>query len=196
MILDLLRHGDTGRRGQFDGRHDPPLLAGACSAWQHVPRAPWTRIISSPRQRALQTAQQVAGQARAIEINEDWAEWHFGDWEGRRREDIAIDAEGQRALAAFDRDPAANPPPGAEPWHALQSRVQRALRALATMDEQARVLVVSHAGPIRLALSLACGLPLPALWALRVDYGTGLQLRLGHDDNAGLWGELIEVRQA
>lgn len=143
----------------------------------------------------MQTAQALVN-AEPIQINEDWAEWHFGDWDGRHRDDIASDAAGRAALAAFYQDPAAHPPPHAESWSDLRARVERGLRALCSEQDDMPVLVVTHAGPMRLALSLACGFPLTALWALRVDYGTRVRLRIGVDAQDRLWGELIEVRQA
>lgn len=198
MILDLVRHASTGRAGHFDGRTDPPLLPGAADAVRGgCAGMAWSRVISSPRQRARDTAQALAGaQAVPVEIVEDWAEWDFGDWDGRHRDAIAADEASRRALQAFYQDPGANPPPNAEPWAAFEARIERALRALAAQDDASPVLVVSHAGPLRLALALACGLPLASLWAVRIDYGTRLRLRVRTDGADRLWGELIEVRQA
>lgn len=198
MILDLVRHASTGRAGHFDGRTDPPLLPGAADAvCGGCAGMAWSRVISSPRQRARDTAQALAGaQAVPVEIVEDWAEWDFGDWDGRHRDAVAVDEASRRALQAFYQDPGANPPPNAEPWAAFEARIERALRALAAQDDVSPVLVVSHAGPLRLALALACGLPLASLWAVRIDYGTRLRLRVRTDGADRLWGELIEVRQA
>lgn len=198
MIVDLIRHGSTGRAGHFDGRSDPPLLADACEDLlrAHAGMA-WSRIISSPRQRALHTAQALAAAMHSsVVVDEDWAEWHFGDWDGQHCDDIAREEGGEAALAAFYRDPAAFPPPNAEAWSALRGRIERGLRAIASAEDATPWLVVSHAGAIRLAISLACGWPLPALFALRVDYGTRVRLRLGIDAHDHLWGELLEVRQA
>jgi len=198
MIIDLIRHGDTGRRGHFDGRNDPPLLADACAGWSTSMAAlHWNHAISSPLQRAQQTAQALIGSsALSLSIAEDWAEWHFGDWEGLSPEELACSDAGRVALANFQRDPVRFPPPNAEPWDVFQTRVGRALRSLASLDDSARVLVVSHAGPIRQAIASACGIPLPSVWAMRIDYGTRVRLRLGLDSNDRVWGELIELRQA
>nr|WP_295382918.1 histidine phosphatase family protein [Pseudoxanthomonas sp.] len=198
MILDLVRHASTGRAGHFDGRTDSPLLPGAADAVRGgCAGVAWSRVISSPRQRALHTARALAtAQAMPVDVVEDWAEWDFGDWDGQHRDAIAVDDAARHALRAFYQDPGAYPPPNAEPWADFQARIDRALRALAPLDEASPVLVVSHAGPLRLALALACGLPLAALWAIRIDYGTRLRLRVQTDAADRLWGELIEVRQA
>lgn len=198
MILDLIRHGDTGRRGYLDGRHDPPLLAGACQDWQAwFPLHEWSHVISSPLLRARQTAQALlADGAPPPELSHDWAEWDFGDWDGQSQAALSASEENSKALAAFQRDPIRFPPPHAEPWDAFQARIERALRALASGDDEASALVVTHAGPIRQAIALACGLPMMSLWAVRIEYGTRVRLRVGIDVSDRLWGELIEVRQA
>ncbi|MGX5729093.1 histidine phosphatase family protein [Pseudoxanthomonas beigongshangi] len=198
MIVDLVRHASTGRAGHFDGRTDPPLLPGAADAiCGGCAGMAWSRVISSPRQRALHTAQALAApQALPVAIDVDWAEWDFGDWDGQHRDAIAVDDASRHALQAFYQDPGANPPPNAEPWDAFEARIGRGLRALAAQDDAAPALVVSHAGPLRLALALACGLPLASSWAVRIDYGTRLRLRVQTDAADRLWGELIEVRQA
>lgn len=198
MILDLVRHASTGRAGHFDGRTDPPLLPGAADAvCDGCAGIAWSRVISSPRQRALHTARALAApRDLPVTLAGDWAEWDFGDWDGRHRNAIAADDASRNALQAFYQDPGAHPPPNAEPWTDFESRISHGLRALAPLDEASPVLVVSHAGPLRLALALACGLPLAALWAIRIDYGTRLRLRVQTDAADRLWGELIEVRQA
>ncbi len=198
MILDLVRHASTGRAGHFDGRTDPPLLPGAADAvCGGCAGIAWARVISSPRRRAVHTAQALAGaQAVPVEVAEDWAEWDFGDWDGHHRDAIAVDDASRGALQAFYQDPGAHPPPNAEPWPAFEARIERGLRALASPEDAAPVLVVSHAGPLRMALALACGWPLASLWAVRIDYGTRVRLRVRNDAGDRLWGELIEVRQA
>ena len=61
MILDLIRHADTGRAGYLDGRSDPALLPraaalvdAACAGLQ------WPRVIASPLLRARDTALALA----------------------------------------------------------------------------------------------------------------------------------------
>ena len=57
------------------------------------------------------------------------------------------------------------------------------------------MLVITHAGPMRAALALACGIPFANLWAFKIDPGTRITLRAGRDPGAGLWGEIVEVVQ-
>ena len=194
MILDLLRHADTGRRGHLDGRSDPPLLAGATEGpcRRHGGTA-WASVTSSPLRRAHDTALALAGpQGLPVNLDARWAELDFGDWDGRPGHELPAGA-----VAAFHADPVRCPPPGGEPWPAFGRRISAALRALLEQNrsEARPVLVVSHGGAMRMALSQVCGLSLASTWALRIDYGTRLRLRVevGGDDR--LWGELLELVQ-
>ncbi|MGY0610756.1 MULTISPECIES: histidine phosphatase family protein [unclassified Luteimonas] len=194
MIVDFVRHADTGRRGHMDGRSDPPLCPGAVDApcLRHA-GIHWTRAISSPLRRAHDTALALARPLDlAVQTVVQWAEFDFGDWDGQRG-----DALRANALAAFHADPRRNPPPGGERWELFEHRIAAALQALLADagDSDGPVLVVSHGGALRMALSQACGLPLAALWALRIDYGTRLRVRVEAGEDGLPWGELIELAQ-
>lgn len=178
----------------MDGRSDPPLLPGATRATcRRHGDIPWARIIASPLKRAHDTALALAAPlGLPVEPGPQWVELDFGDWEGRRGDSLPAEA-----LAAFHADPARHPPPGGEDWEAFGLRVAGALQALlaAAGDDARPWLVVSHGGPLRMALAQACGLPLAALWALRIDYGTRLRLRVEAGDHGRPWGELLELVQ-
>jgi len=197
MILDLVRHASTGRDTHLDGRSDPPLLAGAhdalCAAYaQHQ----WQRVISSPRLRALHTAVALAV-PRGLEVQPEveWEELDFGDWDG-----MAIEALAEQDLLGFHRDPHAFPPPNGESWGHFERRIARALDRLfddiedGQEEDPAPTLIVSHGGPLRMVLSQVCGLPVTSCWALRIDHGTRLRLRVERTDS-GVWGELLELQQ-
>jgi len=197
VILDLMRHASTGRHGHLDGRTDPPLLDGAVDALlQRHGGGRWSRVIASPRRRALDTATALlAGRDLFCEIHPDWAELDFGDWDGRRYDEIPAEQ-----LAGLYDPPHAQVPPNGESWQQFQARIEAQLQRLLDEGEDGDeggdpVLVVSHAGVLRLAVSCVCGMPLAALWALRIDYGTRLRLRVERDDDGRLWGELLELCQ-
>lgn len=194
MIIDLVRHADTGRRGHMDGRSDPPLVAGATDApCRRHAGIHWARIISSPLRRAHDTALALAEPlGLAVEPDRQWVEFDFGDWDGER-----ADALPAGTVAAFHADPLRSAPPGSEGWGDFGNRIATALRGLVaeTGSDGGPVLVVSHGGALRMALSQACGLPLAALWAVRIDYGTRLRLRVEAGDGGDLWGELLELVQ-
>ncbi|WP_421569093.1 histidine phosphatase family protein [Stenotrophomonas sp. PD6] len=191
MILDLVRHASTGRDGYLDGRSDPPLEAGTTDALcERYAGLQWERVLSSPRQRALATADALA-LPRGLEViaDEEWEELDFGDWDGQ-----PLDALPMQALQAFHLDPHTNPPPHGESWGHFERRISRALHRLLDDPEPVPTLIVSHGGPLRMVLSQVCGLPMAMCWALRIDHGTRLQLRVQREEGE-LWGELLELQQ-
>jgi alpha-ribazole phosphatase len=191
MILDLIRHASTGRDGHLDGRTDPPLEDGStdglCARYAALG---WERVLSSPRQRALASADALAV-PRGLEVIADaeWEELDFGTWDGQALDDLPM-----QELSAFHLDPHANPPPQGESWGHFERRIARGLHRLLDEPEPPSTLIVSHGGPLRMVLSQVCGLPMAMCWALRIDHGTRLRLRVEREDER-LWGELLELQQ-
>ncbi|GLH79358.1 hypothetical protein SSBR45G_42670 [Bradyrhizobium sp. SSBR45G] len=196
MRLDLLRHGTTGRDGYLDGRTDPPLSE---IGWEQVRRQTqsriWRRVVSSPLARACAAAEDYARQTGgALEIDGDWRELDFGHWDGRSRSDIAAEPGGEALLDAFYADAAVSAPAG-ESWADLQTRVARAVERVLTVPEPTPVLVMTHGGAMRAALSHLLGWPLRQLWSLRIHPGTRITLEAGLGGERGPWGEIVEVIQ-
>jgi broad specificity phosphatase PhoE len=166
--LILVRHAATAWTGhRYCGRSDPPLspagriAASTLAAELATALEPRTRIVSSPSQRALQTATAIAAAAglRPVETDPRWLEADLGIAEGRtfaELERIAPDLAG--ALADGD---AAIDWPGGETSASLAERVESAWTALRDADRAA--VVVSHGGPLRIAMALALGVPASTL---------------------------------
>jgi broad specificity phosphatase PhoE len=99
LRLYLVRHGETiwSVSGQHTGRTDIPLTPhGEAEARELRPlleRIPFTAVLVSPRQRALQTCD-LAGLAATAKIEPDLAEWDYGDYEARRSVDISKERPG------------------------------------------------------------------------------------------------------
>jgi probable phosphoglycerate mutase len=93
LQLFLIRHGETAwsLSGQHTGRTDIPLTAHGEQQAQEL--EPWLRqvrfahVLTSPRQRARQTCD-LAGLGATAEVEPDLSEWDYGDYEGRRTDDI------------------------------------------------------------------------------------------------------------
>jgi alpha-ribazole phosphatase len=197
MLIDLVRHGTTARDGYLDGITDHPLSAeGRAQFESQTADRIWTTIVTSPLRRAREAAEGLA-EARnlGLRIDQDWAELNFGVWDGRRKSELEAEPATHAALAAFYRDPQAYAPPGGESWASLEMRIGRALGRLADSSSPGPTLVVTHAGPVRLALSMVCGLPLNSLWALRVGFGTRIRLNFEVATNGRFWGEIVEISQ-
>jgi alpha-ribazole phosphatase len=101
---------------------------------------------ASPARRTIDTA-------RALKLHPvpiaDFVEQDFGEWTGRRHDELA--AGGGEHYARFWDDPARSRPPGGE---SFEDQVQRVRRGLLAIGEGPATLVV-HAGTIRAALCIA-----------------------------------------
>jgi broad specificity phosphatase PhoE len=171
-FVDLLRHGETAGGTRYRGRTDDPLTP---EGWQQMrtatARGEWDRIVTSPLQRCRAFAAELAA-TRGIDLEVDprLQEMDFGSWEGRTAEELM--AEDRDALLRFWADPVAHPPPGGETLAALSLRVLDAWADLASGGRGARVLVVSHGGPIRVILGHLSGIAPAALITIQVPHGS------------------------
>lgn len=171
----LVRHGEADGAGRcYGARHDVPLTAAgveqARAAAAALPSV--GTLVCSPARRARQTAE-VFGAAPRVDAR--WLERDFGAWEGRlwaecwaeAPPDVDVDAERYAAWT----------PPGGETTQAVQARVAEALEELAATDAPQPVVVITHAGPIRLALRHALGLDLRQTFAFAPNPGSATCLR-------------------
>jgi broad specificity phosphatase PhoE len=85
----LIRHGET--EWSKNGRHTsvtdlpltPPGVAASQALAAYLDGIRLDHVFSSPRQRARITAEYALGdRATSMDITEDLAEWHYGDYEG------------------------------------------------------------------------------------------------------------------
>jgi alpha-ribazole phosphatase len=101
---------------------------------------------ASPARRTIQTA-------RALRLDPvpmpEFAEQDFGDWTGRRHDDLATG--GDENYARFWEDPARGRPPGGE---SFEDQVQRVRQGVLKLAPGPATLVV-HSGTIRAALCIA-----------------------------------------
>ncbi|HKZ97773.1 MAG TPA: histidine phosphatase family protein [Hyphomicrobiaceae bacterium] len=196
-VIDLMRHGETERAGDLIGRTDCALSqAGWTQFERQTAHGSWALVIASPLKRACEAAERLgAKRGLPVVIDPDWREIDLGDWDGKALAELEADPHSAALMTQFYRDPETAQAPNGEPWAALRARIDRALARLAEGTDAGGVLVVTHGGPIRTALSLACAIPLPSLWALRIDPATRVRLALARHPERGLWGEILEVEQ-
>ena len=162
----LVRHGATAWSGRrYCGRSDPPMHAAGVAAVALMAATlapslpPGLRIISSPSRRARGTARAIAGAARIgdaeVEVDERWLEADIGMAEGRTFDELAAFAPD--LAAALARGETAIDWPGGETAAALAIRVEAAWDEI--ISRAVPTVIVSHAGPLRLAMGLALGRP-------------------------------------
>jgi len=89
----LGRHGETAwsLSGQHTGLTDLPLTErgerNASRMRNRLAGISFARVLTSPLQRAMRTCQ-LAGFGDRAEVNRDLVEWNYGQYEGRRRDEI------------------------------------------------------------------------------------------------------------
>ncbi|HEY5790482.1 MAG TPA: alpha-ribazole phosphatase family protein, partial [Gammaproteobacteria bacterium] len=165
--VDLIRHGQPLGGSRFRGRLDDPL---SDAGWQDMRRAlgqgtRWTAVVSSPLLRCADFARDHARRLGVpLELEPRFAELGFGDWEGCQHADLRA-SDGER-LRAFWADPEHNPPPGGEPLLQFRDRVQAAWADLLAEHAGGHVLVVAHAGVIRILVMQVLGMPLERYYRL------------------------------
>jgi probable phosphoglycerate mutase len=160
--LVLLRHAQTDCTvaGSFCGDHDPPLSpAGRLMAGRLADAAGLagvSRLLVSPARRSVQTSTALASRYGLVaRLDPRLRELSFGQWEGRRPEQVRTEPAYQRWFG----DPARHPPPGGETGLAVLARVLAvATEAMAGRDA-AKVALLTHKAPVRLLVCHFLGLP-------------------------------------
>ena len=163
----LIRHGETdltGRvlYGRMPGVH---LSADGCrqaQALSHGLQARYTvkAIVSSPLERALETARYLAEDlSLPISTDDDLLELDYGEWMGK----TFVEIREQDDWHHYNRLRSVSSPPGGELLMQVQARAWGAIKRILAEhegDEEATVAVVSHGDVIRALLVLFLGMPL------------------------------------
>jgi broad specificity phosphatase PhoE len=164
----LVRHAPTAWTGsRYCGRSDPSLDATGVAVAQRLASelapalAPGTRIVSSPSRRTHATAAAIASTAGVADITIDdrWREADCGIAEGLTFEELERAAP-DLARRLADGDTAIDWP-GGESAEELERRVSAAWED--AVGSGADLVIVSHAGPLRIALAIATGRPAGAV---------------------------------
>ena len=135
---------------------------------------PGTTVLSSPLRRARRLADALAVPARVgVQLDARLAEIDFGDWEGRRWDDIE-----RAAIDDWAADVLNFTPPGGESVADLQRRVIDFASELTTTLAGPRVALVTHAGVIRALLGHWRALPTAEWTQLKCDFGSCTEIEL------------------
>jgi len=175
MNVYLMRHpAREGEAGLCIGQTDVALSAEGLSSLprlgQEAEKVKPTRIISSDLQRCRILAETIAGMRNlSVNINPEWRELHFGDWENRTWDEIRH-ADPKR-LAAWMNHYVEVAPPDGESFRQLQ---ERALGALHRLDRTAHetIVVATHCGVIRALISAFSDVSLTRVFEISVPYGS------------------------
>lgn len=182
--LDFLRHGEPVGGKRYRGQSDDPLSE---KGWAQMMAAtagsrPWLAIISSPLSRCRAFAEWLA-KAGDIPLRVDprLAEVGFGAWEGLT--EAEINDRSPDTVFDFKLDPLAARPDGAEALEDFAARVRAAYEDILNRHKGEHVLVVAHAGVIRMAISHVLGLPPER--AYRLNVGSAAMARVKVEQRGG-----------
>lgn len=172
MILHLIRHPEPEiEAGVCYGRLDIPAKNVEAAAERlRTELPPGLPVFSSPLIRCQALAELLHPQPV---FDDRLMEMHFGDWEGRRWDDIP-----RHQLDAWAADIAGYAPPGGESPADLQ---RRALAFVASLDVPEAV-VVTHGGVIRVLLASRLDLAAREWGRHPVAFASRTRLDFGRDN--------------
>lgn len=151
MYFVLVRHGETTWNAdeRLQGRADAPLSdAGRAQVRELAPGlAGFDRVVRSPLSRAGETAT-LLGYPHAV-VDDRWTELDLGEWTTIGVSELPDDDVARWRSGAFV-------PPGGEHFEDAVERVRTAI-AEAAVDGSAPVLVITHGGAIRAAVTSVTG---------------------------------------
>lgn len=173
-VLHLLRHGATAPEEpwRFLGQRDLPLsdLGRSQARWWRgrLADVPFVVACCSDLARCRETAEIVLqGRSPALQVLPGLREIGLGQWDGLSKDEVRARFPGQ--YEARGADLAHYRPAGGESFADLQARAWAALEPF--LAGPGPLLVVAHAGVIRVLLCRALGLPLDRLFDLALDPG-------------------------
>lgn len=185
-IVDLIRHGEPLGGRKYRGQIDDPLSE---KGWQQMREAigehrPWHQILTSPLLRCREFAEEVA-QRHHLPLHSDprWMEIGSGEWEGKTADELK--ARDPDILQRFWCDPITHRPLGAESLQAFHARISEAWRDLLVEFADQHILVVCHAGVIRMSMAHLMGMDLQ--YVFRIQVGNASITRFEIDRFDGQW---------
>lgn len=177
-----VRHGPTHERA-FTGWRDVPADLSDRAVLKrlnrHLPKG--AVLVSSDLVRATATADALAVGRHRLPHDPDLREFHFGDWDGRMWDEVAVTHPD--LSRAYWEDPGDHCPPGGESWNSAATRVDRAVDRLVSAHAGRDIVVVAHFGVILTRLQQARACRAADVLAQRID--TLSVTRIDH--HAGQW---------
>lgn len=167
--IDLMRHGEPVGGRRYRGQIDDPL---SDRGWRQMREAvgdhcPWEAVVSSPLSRCRAFADELAKKhGLPVTYDERLMEIGFGAWEGKTADEIsAVDPD---SLARFYADPITHRPEGAELLSDFDARIAAGLSDILEIHEGQHIIVVGHAGMMRMVLRHALGMPVANIFRISI----------------------------
>jgi alpha-ribazole phosphatase len=179
-MFEFIRHGlpEGGEVYRGSAVDDPLSETGWRQMWDSIGNdSGWQRVVSSPMRRCRAFAEQLSERLELrLTVETELHELGYGIWEGKTPEQaIALDPEWYDACY---RDPLRFRPPGAESLQQAAQRVSAVFTRLLEESADQEVLIVAHAGIIRLAIAQGLALPMATAYATHIEYATRVRITL------------------
>jgi len=171
--LLLIRHGQTDWNAERRVMGDRPIPLNAVGKAQaraiakKLKNVHISAVFASPVTRAIQTSRPLIAGRQSISLYEDEGlkEINYGDWVGRVFSEIT-------ELPKYFEDPLSIEIPGGEKIPDVQKRVVASIDKMRVGYPEGRIVAISHADPIKLAVMYYLGIPNKEMHRLRIDNGS------------------------
>jgi probable phosphomutase (TIGR03848 family) len=190
----LVRHASHDRLGHMMCGRMPGVtlsaqgLAETKALAERLAREPVQAVVSSPLERAQQTAKPIADRhGLAVEKVDQLNEIDIGAWSGRTFPELEADP----VWAAWNQARFVTRPPGGETMLDVQARSVSALDRLRERYREAQLVLVSHADVIKAVIAHYLGLALDLIQRFEVNPASITTLVVGS------WGaKLLRLNEA
>ena len=190
-IIDLLRHGDVEGGRKYRGQLDDPLSE---LGWKQLRTATskkqdWQHIITSPLKRCAEFADELS-QTHSIPLKTEskLKEVSFGLWEGKTAEQLLSNEP--KEIKEYWDDPINVTPPQGECLLDFEKRIMTAWVKMLHEYQGQHILMLSHAGVMRIIICNVLGMPLTELFKLDVALAKFSRIQIEHADGKD-WPRLI-----
>jgi probable phosphoglycerate mutase len=171
-LVFLIRHAECHGLGErLSGRLPGVGLTAygqvqAAGLGERLARMPLTAVVSSPLERACDTAAALAEERRlAVTVDEAFHEVDFGSWTAATFSSLS----GQEDWKLWNASRSRARCPGGESMAEVRDRAAQALERWARTFPQGTIAIVSHADVIRALLTHYLGMTLDAILRLEIS---------------------------
>lgn len=190
-VIDLLRHGDVEGGRKYRGQLDDPLSE---LGWQQLrsstnKKQNWQHIISSPLKRCSEFAEELAQSSELpLTTEPEFKEISFGLWEGKTADQL-LDSEAEN-IKRYWNDPVNETPPQGENLLGFEKRIINAWKKIISEFQGKHILLLSHAGVMRIIICHILGMPLTDMFKLDIGLAKASRIQVEHVDEK-CWSRLI-----
>ncbi len=191
-IIDVIRHGEPEGGSKYRGQMDEPLSERGWAQMRAAVegRNDWQQVVTSDLSRCAAFADEVAQRLSIpVERTDQFREIGFGDWEGMTAKQIL--AQDESALSAFWQDPLHNTPPNAESLADFYQRINAAWERMLRKHSGKQILLVGHAGMMRVLLLKALGMSLDGFYRFDPRNATMVRIRVDSGRHGASYSQLV-----